>query len=450
MELRLGQTKGDQRTGDTESSCRTARDDLIDPLLMIKETMPILIRLIEIAFLGWLVAAASASDILQEDSTSNVEQESSMDGVQQGGANTPPQTKPQRSSDEKRDQNNGKEKTKHGGAFRGGSFVIAPLPIVSPAIGAGIVPVSGYIFSLEEGKANPQPSVIGAGGLVTNNGSRGFGLGGDLYLDQARYELKAGYARGNLNYNLYGVGFDAGNQGLKLPLEQAGQAFFLKFLRNVGWDIYLGGRFMSGNSLVTLRLASSPIPIPPDVGLSTNLRAVGIEAYRDSRKNRFYPIQGSVIDITADFFAQGLGSKYSFQAYRFTFNKYISLSSKQVLAYNSYLCGTSGEPPFYGNCIYGMNEELRGYTAGRYLDRFMFATQLEYRLVLPWRIGVVGFGGIGAVAPGVNKWRNDQLLPAGGTGVRFMLSKKYHVNLRTDFAWGKDNFTWAVGVGEAF
>jgi hypothetical protein len=34
--------------------------------------------------------------------------------------------------------------------------------------------------------------------------------------------------------------------------------------------------------------------------------------------------------------------------------------------------------------------------------------------------------------------------------IRFLLSKKYHVNLRTDFAWGKDNFTWSMGVGEAF
>ena len=35
-------------------------------------------------------------------------------------------------------------------------------------------------------------------------------------------------------------------------------------------------------------------------------------------------------------------------------------------------------------------------------------------------------------------------------GTRFLLSKKYHVNLRTDFAWGKDAFTWGVGVAEAF
>jgi hypothetical protein len=50
----------------------------------------------------------------------------------------------------------------------------------------------------------------------------------------------------------------------------------------------------------------------------------------------------------------------------------------------------------------------------------------------------------------VDKFRADAFLPSGGTGIRFLLSKKYHVNLRTDFAWGKDNFTWSMGVGEAF
>jgi hypothetical protein len=50
-----------------------------------------------------------------------------------------------------------------------------------------------------------------------------------------------------------------------------------------------------------------------------------------------------LIDFTGDFFSQGLGSKYSFQAYGFTFNKYAGFGQKQVLAYNLYLCGTGGE-----------------------------------------------------------------------------------------------------------
>src|SRR6516162_2870801 len=62
-------------------------------------------------------------------------------------------------------------------------------------------------------------------------------------------------------------------------------------------------------------------------------------------------MQQSIIHFSSDFFAQALGSKYSFQAYRFTFNKYGSLSERQVLAYNLFLWSTGGEPPFYGNCI---------------------------------------------------------------------------------------------------
>lgn len=159
----------------------------------------------------------------------------------------------------------------------------------------------------------------------------------------------------------------------------------------------------------------------------------------------------TLLDFTSDFYSTAIGSKFSFQAYRFTFNKYGSLSKNQVLAYNLFVCGTGGAPPFYGNCIYGVNNELRGYTAGRYLDRYMFATQLEYRLTLPKRFGIVGFGGIGEVLQGGSQiFKSNNFLPAGGGGLRFQVSKQYRVNLRADIARGKDSWTWGMGVGEAF
>jgi len=346
----------------------------------------------------------------------------------------------------KSDKKKKKEKKHHNG-----SFVLAPIPIVSPAIGSGIIPVVAYITPLPGHEKEETPSVIGAGGLITNNGSRGFAVGADLYFRQAKYELTTGYAHGSLDYNIYGTGFEGGNAGLKLPLEQTGEAYFLKFLRRIPWQFYAGGRFFTGNSFLTVKETSGDHPaIPPDVGLHTNLRSLGFEFWRDTRPNKFYPVKGTVFDFTSDFFGTALGSKYTFQSYKITFNKYWSLPKKNVLAYNAFYCATGGEAPFYAQCIYGTNNELRGYTAGQYIDRFMIATQAEDRLELPWRFGVVGFVGIGAVMPGADKFRSKQFLPAGGTGIRFMLSKDYHVNLRTDFAWGKDNFTWAVGVGEAF
>ena len=335
-----------------------------------------------------------------------------------------------------------------------GSLVVAPMPISSPALGTGLVPVLGYIFPFRKNDKVSPPSVVGVAGLVTNNGTRGFAAYADLFMREDTYRITSLYVRGNLNYDLYGVGVSAGRAGIKLPLEQTGQVFRGEVLRRVGWEFFLGVRFWTGSSAISLRLsegATPDVPPPPDLGIHTTLRALGLRLNRETSPNRFYPTSGTLLDFTSNFFSEALGSKYSFQAYRFTFNKYGSLSKNQVLAYNLFVCGTGGTPPFYGNCIYGANNELRGYTAGRYLDRYMFATQLEYRLTLPKRFGAVVFGGVGEVVPGAAQaFGANNLLPAGGGGVRFKLSEKYRVNLRADFARGRDTWTWGMGVGEAF
>jgi hypothetical protein len=339
-----------------------------------------------------------------------------------------------------------KEKKKLGGS---GAILVAPLPISSPAIGSGLVPVVAYIFPLSAKDKVSPPSVIGVAGFVTDNSSRGFAVGGQLYLKENTYRITSGFARGDVNYNIYGTGTAA---GLKLPLNQTGQAFFGELLRRVGWKFFAGPRFLTGHSLITVRPNdASNFPIPPDVGIQTTLTAIGAQLTRDTSPNRFYPISGTYFTFTADFFSQALGSKYSFQSYKTTFDKYESLSKNQVLAYNAHFCATGGNPPFYGNCIYGTNNELRGYVAGQYFTRYMLATQLEYRLALPKRFGLVAFGGVGEVIPGEGQlYGKQKFLPSGGGGLRFQLSKKYHVNLRADIAQGRDGHTFGLGVGEAF
>ena len=330
-----------------------------------------------------------------------------------------------------------------------GSIVAAPLPISSPAIGSGIIPVLGYIFPFSMKDKISPPSVVGAAGLITNNGSRGFAVGAQLYMKEDRYRITGGYVHGNIDYNIYGTGVAS---ELKLPLVQTGHAYFGGILRRVWHQFFVGPRFFVGESLITLKPNTvTGVPIPPDLGLQTTLTSVGAVVTRDTSSNRFYPTGGTFFDFAADFFSQGLGSKYSFQSYKTTFNYYRSLSEKQVLAYNAFFCATGGEPPFYGNCIYGTNSELRGYTAGRYFTRFMLATQLEYRLQLPLRLGLVAFGGLGGVIPGSSQLvESNKFLPGGGGGLRFQLSKKYHVNLRADIAQGTDGHTFSMGVGEAF
>jgi hypothetical protein len=323
-----------------------------------------------------------------------------------------------------------------------GAIIVAPLPIVSPAVGYGIIPVAGYIFPFSKNDKESPPSTVGAGGLITNNGSRAYFFGGDLYLKHDTYEVTAMFGDGNVNYDLYGSG---AFEGLKLPLIQTGHLFRGEVLRRLWWKVFVGPRFWSGKSSVTLAPNSDTNlpPLPSGFALDSTMRALGIRIIRDTRPNQFFPTAGEKLEFTGDFFMQSLGSKYSFQAYRLTFNQYHSLSKNQVLAYDMFACVTSGQPPFYGNCIYGTSNELRGYAAAKYIDRYMFTTQLEYRLTLPKGIGLAGFAGVGEVIPGSSQvlFKNNHFLPDVGAGPRYELSRKFHVNLRADFARGRDSWT---------
>ena len=113
-------------------------------------------------------------------------------------------------------------------------------------------------------------------------------------------------------------------------------------------------------------------------------------------------------------------------------------------------CSANNTVPFYDHCLYAANNDLRGYTAGEFQNRRMFATQMEYRMELPRRLGLVAFGGIGGIARRWNEFRADELLPAVGVGLRFKLDKKNHINYRIDFAVGREGHTLSIGVGEAF
>ena len=333
---------------------------------------------------------------------------------------------------------------------RRGAFVAAPIPTSSAAIGSGVTLMAGYIFPInKEDKISP-PSVLGGVGLITNNGTSAWAAGTELYFKENRYKVLTGYAHGDLDYDFYGTGTAAGNAGRSFGLNQVGDVYFGSALRRVFWQFFLGPRFWFGNSSLAPQHLHENLPNLPPLHVNFVMRAIGLKLERDTTPNRFYPTKGSMIEFSADFFSQGLGGTFSFQTYRFSYDKFHSFGPKQVLAYNAYICDTGGGAPFFGQCIFGMSNELRGYPAGRYIDQKMLATQLEYRRLLFWRLGAVAFGGVGEVGPTWGQFSATNLLPSGGGGVRFNLSTKYHVNLRADIAQGRDQHTFSMGLGEAF
>jgi hypothetical protein len=309
----------------------------------------------------------------------------------------------------------------------------------------------GYVFKFNQNDKLSPPSTVGLVGAFTNSGSRGGVLGGRLYFAENKYQTTFVFVKGRVNFDFFGIGRIPGRDPISVPLKMGGTIFFGEFLRNVGKSIFVGPRYQRRNLYVRLDGLQTPggFEIPP-----TDLQAVssslGFHVQRDKRDSTFYPTKGSLFDLSGDFFARALGSKRHYQTYKVAYNGYRELAPKQVLAYRGMICTANESVPFYDLCLYGTNNDLRGYTGGEFQNRRMFATQAEYRRELKGRFGVVGFGGIGGIARRWNAFRSDELLPAAGAGLRFTLDKKNHINYRIDWAIGREGHTLSIGVGEAF
>ena len=355
---------------------------------------------------------------------------------------------------------------------RKGEWLFAPIPVNSPALGTGLQWVAGYVTPLNKKDKVSPVSMMGVGGLFTSNGSRGIATGARLYLKEDKYRISLAGGHASINADLYGVGKLAGDKGVFLPINTKGTAFFVESLFQVRKAMYLGLRFQYRNLRLSIDRRNSNLPgdteVNPPPAIADIVDAVREDLFRqrtvatgprfqwDTRDNPFYPKRGVLLDSGVDLFGRALGSKFTYQYYKAFFNKYTSLSEHQVLAYRAMGCAAVGDRvPVYDLCLFGLMNDLRGYSAGRYQDRRMFATQAEYRLVIPksgflGRFGVVAFGGFGGVGSKFTNISISDMLPAGGGGIRFRLTKNQPINFRIDYGIGKAGGTLSMGVGEAF
>jgi len=332
-----------------------------------------------------------------------------------------------------------------------GEMVVAPFPISNPAIGSGIVVVGGYLFPISKSDKISPDSMIGGAGFYTSNGSWLWGAGTKLYLKQDRFRITGAYGRGAINYDLYGIGNSAGDAGLSVPIDQNGRALLLESLFRTKGKLFVGPRYQWRK--LDARFTGDNIPpnLNIDPGeLKSTTSSLGFHIQSDLRDSQFYPTTGTLADVVGDFFEGTFGGDFSYQSYTFAFNKYSGFSPRQVLAFRVFGCATAGHVPFYDLCLLGMHNDIRGYKAGQYRDKLMLTTQVEYRLQLPKRFGLAAFFGLGEVAPDIASFNNDNLKPGGGGGLRFLLAKKNHVNLRVDYAAGLQGGGLYLGVAEAF
>lgn len=335
-----------------------------------------------------------------------------------------------------------------------GDFIVAPIPLVNPTLGYGLIAAAAYLKKLDP---DSQASYIGAGGMYAEGGSWALGLGGSFNFKADTWKIKGGLATFDVTIPFYGIGNEAGDEGQFIDLNEEGWAVGVKGLRRIAGNWYAGLSY--GYVPLTTSFDSDTDPTvvsgdPPLLGLGeSTMASLGLVGERDSRDNQFAATRGSFFQLSWNVADELVGSDFDFQSIKANYNLYRRInqnSDKMIIAGRASACASPGDTPFYALCRFGQSFDLRGYVGGRYRDKFLLAVQTEFRWRFSKQWGAVGFLGIGGVSESLSDIDTAASLPSAGVGVRFSVSPENRLNVSLDWAVGKDDNYVYIYVGEAF
>ncbi len=347
-------------------------------------------------------------------------------------------------------------------------LLVVPIPSRSPVLGWSVLLGTGYFFQPNKDDAKSPPSIVGGGVFVSENGSKALAAGSQLYLKEDKIRITAAGGYMDVNYRIY----SNPEQGEFIDVKQRG-GLALVGAKYAVWDnVFLGARWIGFRANTFARFGDNDSGIQDldrNYILNTDNWASGIKIplTYDTRDDQNFPRQGWNAELTYTSYNEAIGSDFDTEIYELFANYYHPFREADVLASRAYYKTVNGSPPFYLLSIFGTGADLRGYTPGRYIDRSMYAIQTEYRFKLMKKVYLAGFVGVGEVYGPISGFREivngdrqirdgistrpgDNLLPAGGLGLRYVLSERYKVSLRLDYAWGKDEGIYYLSVGEAF
>lgn len=184
-----------------------------------------------------------------------------------------------------------------------------------------------------------------------------------------------------------------------------------------------------------------------------NIFGIGPIVTFDSRDDSFFPRTGVYGQFSAVMFPDSLGD-YDFQRYRADLRRYVPAGERGVVAVQAYVNVVRGDIPFTHLSRIGGGgggfSLVRGYHSGLFRERDVAALQGEYRMQVWKKLGAAVFGSAGVIGNDLLRARGLAVKPAGGVGLRYRVGGEETINLRLDFAVGKDSSGVYFNILESF
>ena len=154
----------------------------------------------------------------------------------------------------------------------------------------------------------------------------------------------------------------------------------------------------------------------------------------DYRDNPFSPTKGWYLDLSITHHYRKFGSQFNYKELQIDARKYFRIGEKDFLGLQTFVHKTDGDVPLRELPRLGGPNIMRGYFMGRYRDKEMFATQVEYRKPISKLFVVATFASMGAVAPELYMLKTRDLRYSYGAGLRVLVNKAKNLYARFDFA----------------
>jgi outer membrane protein assembly factor BamA len=333
---------------------------------------------------------------------------------------------------------------------RGNTLIPFPFVYYTPETETAFGATVSYYFRTSQDSTRNWPSSIAAVIIYTQKKQFITALGGDIYLSEGEYHLVTGISYLRFPNTFWGVGNDAPDSAEE---DYTSRSFSVGAVlqKRVAPDWYAGLALdIAHRELTEVEegglLATHAVPGTADGWVI----GTGVQVDRDTRDSNVYPTRGSFLKLVTSLNDGRLGSDYDFSAFALDVRRYVPLGPWQVLALRAVGLGTTATPPFDLLPALGGDTLLRGYYAGRYRDRNLVAFQAEARTPFWRRLGAVAFLALGQVAHDPGDLSTGAFHPAGGLGLRFLLSREEHLNLRADWGVGQGDSGFYLGIGEVF
>ncbi|MGZ9897957.1 BamA/TamA family outer membrane protein [Shewanella gaetbuli] len=328
-------------------------------------------------------------------------------------------------------------------------FSILPGPFYNPEMNLGVGVSAIGLYQIDPEDDVSQLSSLVINGLASVNGALGVGIHNKTFIKQDTQRLYIDAGVYNVPDVYYGVGYDNNhNDDNKVKLNSRSIEVNPMYLARVSEHVFVGGGFdFRYSEAEDIDILESLIPVDNLFESSTSA-GFNFHVSYDSRDNVLNPQQGKIAQLDVGVYREDLGGKTDFEVFDALYSTYYSVHSDDVLAWQIRGRFTHGDVPWDQLSKVGGGELLRGYTTGRYRDKQMLLAQVEYRLNLPWRHGMVFWAGAGVISDQFSELLTSNLLPNTGVGYRFEVKPK--VNLRLDLAFGDGDTGFYFNVNEAF